>query len=476
MLKPISIEKEHVKLINLLHYINEQNRWFTIKELSDYLQVADKTVRKYLKLLEDEIPFSWNLIIQKGKGIYLEKPLDESLSFVESQILRKSLNLKICEELVFKKNTIQTLAQKLHLQVSALYPIINRINCDIQSSNLSIKKRPLEIIGREQDIRIFMLRLYANIPNDYWPFPYINKYNIIDLITKVERKLDIQLYTYSKHKLCVLFAISISRLLSRNTIGNVSKLVVVNKDDVHFQAIASIAIELQNSFGVTLNETEISFLSFALLLSLGNSITTDSSTTLTSFAKALMPLAKEITKVIENKLQIGVDYNEPFLTYVVLIIKKALDKNFIQHFNYNVQFINNVQKRHSNTFQTIKECINNLNYTVKSHFDCYEISLLTMHFETQRLLFKSTTKKLYVYTSQGCIHRSYISALLEKRYHGFIKVIKDARINPKYETLQEMGVDVIISNVNLPIKNIPIVQISDFPTERDFDEIKKFIQ
>lgn len=163
MLTPISIEKEHIRLINLLHFINEQNRWFTIKELSDYLQVADKTVRKYLKLLEDEIPPSWNLLVQKGKGIYLKKPLNESLSFVESKILRKSLNLQICEELVFKKNSMQSLAQKLHLQVGALYPIINQINYDIQSSHLNIKKKTSRNIGK----RTRCPRIYVKVILQY---------------------------------------------------------------------------------------------------------------------------------------------------------------------------------------------------------------------------------------------------------------------------------------------------------------------
>lgn len=104
-----------------------------------------------------------------------------------------------------------------------------------------------------------MLRLYCNIPNDYWPFPYINKQNITDLINKMEKILNVQMYTYSKHKLCVLFAITISRLLSGNTIDNVSGLILVNKNDDHYKTVASITSELQNSFGVTLHETEISF-------------------------------------------------------------------------------------------------------------------------------------------------------------------------------------------------------------------------
>ncbi|MRS11404.1 toxin, partial [Bacillus anthracis] len=69
----------------------------------------------------------------------------------------------------------------------------------------------------------------------------------------------------------------------------------------------------------------------------------------------------------------------------------------------------------------------------------------------------------------------YISALLEKRYNGLIKIVRNTIINLTNESLQDMEIDIIISNVNLPIKNIPIVQISEFPTERDFHEIKKII-
>ncbi|HDR3937318.1 TPA: helix-turn-helix domain-containing protein, partial [Bacillus anthracis] len=80
-----------------------------------------------IELLKEEVMESWSLTIEKGKGVYLEKPLNESLSLVESRILRKSLVLKICEELIFKKNTIHSLSQKLHLQPSSLYTTINKL-------------------------------------------------------------------------------------------------------------------------------------------------------------------------------------------------------------------------------------------------------------------------------------------------------------------------------------------------------------
>ncbi|OXM07903.1 toxin (plasmid) [Bacillus anthracis] len=153
-------------------------------------------------------------------------------------------------------------------------------------------------MGREQDVRVFMLSLYCSIPGDYWPFPYINKLNLLDLITKLEKILNVQLYPYSKHTLCVLFAITISRLLLGNTIDNVSGFILVNKNDDHYKTVACIiSMSYKPHFGVRLSETELSFLAVAFFLSFGNSITTDSHKNgLSSYKQTFMPFAKEITK------------------------------------------------------------------------------------------------------------------------------------------------------------------------------------
>ncbi|OXM07902.1 regulator (plasmid) [Bacillus anthracis] len=153
-----------------------------------------------------------------------------------------------------------------------------------------------------------------------------------------------------------------------------------------------------------------------------------------------------------------------------------LDKCFIQYYNYNIQFVRYIERRHSNTFHIIQDCIGTLVYSVYSHFDCYDISLLTMLFETQRMLFQNTkVKRVYLYNSYSFIHRDYISALLEEGFNGVIEIVGNAILNLTYEWLQKKNVDIIISNVKLAIKDIPVVQISDFPTDRDFSEIKKLL-
>lgn len=96
-----------------------------------------------------------------------------------------------------------------------------------------------------------------------------------------------------------------------------------------------------------------------------------------------------------------------------------------------------------------------------------------MHFETQRMLFKNNPKKIYVYTSQGCIHREYISALLEKRYNGLIKIVRNTIINLTNESLQDMEIDIIISNVNLPIKIYLLYKFRNFLQKEIFMKSKR---
>lgn len=475
MINQIPIEKELVRRIELIRYINYQNRWFTVKELANYMQVADQTIRKDIELLEDEIPMSWKIIIQKGKGVYLEKPLNEPLDFVHSKILRNSLVLKICEELAFKKNTIPLLAQKFHFNTSSFYTMINQIHNKLKVFNLAVQKRPLEISGREQDVRTFMLNLYCNTISEYWPFPYINKLMILDIITKLENRFEIKLYQNAKYKLCVMFGITISRLLSGKTIQQTSDFISVDKNGECYKAFASIAEELRSIFGVILHENELSFLEVSFLLSIDHQAMLNHSRKSCSCKKTFMPLAKKIIREIELKLQLGIDYDEEFIMYVVSIIHRVSNKFIVQNYDHNVQFVKYIEKKHSDTFNIIRDYVNTLEYSVKSQFDAYDIALLTLHFETKRITHNVEAKKVYVYNSQSCIHRKYIAALLKKKYGNLIEIIEQDIVNLTNETIQDLNVDFVISNVKLNLKDIIVVQISEFPTERELCGIKKLL-
>ncbi|HDR3937162.1 TPA: hypothetical protein QCO89_005513, partial [Bacillus anthracis] len=73
------------------------------------------------------------------------------------------------------------------------------------------------------------------------------------------------------------------------------------------------------------------------------------------------------------------------------------------------------------------------------------------------------------------IHQNYITALLKEAFKGVIEIVEKDTLNLTYEGLQKKNVDIIISNVKLEIKDIPVVQISDMPTDKELSKIKKLL-
>ncbi|HDZ1706702.1 TPA: hypothetical protein RRX98_005647, partial [Bacillus anthracis] len=70
---------------------------------------------------------------------------------------------------------------------------------------------------------------------------------------------------------------------------------------------------------------------------------------------------------------------------------------------------------------------------------------------------------------------NYITALLKEAFKGVIEIVEKDTLNLTYEGLQKKNVDIIISNVKLEIKDIPVVQISDMPTDKELSKIKKLL-
>ncbi|RDV54545.1 PRD domain-containing protein [Bacillus anthracis] len=169
------------------------------------------------------------------------------------------------------------------------------------------------------------------------------------------------------------------------------------------------------------------------------------------------------------------NYDEEFLIHLVAIIKRMLNKCFIKNYNYNIQLVRYIESKHSNTFQIIKGYMDTLVYSVKSKFDDYDIALLTMLFETKRMSQNTKVKRVYLYNSYSFIHQNYITALLKEAFKGVIEIVEKDTLNLTYEGLQKKNVDIIISNVKLEIKDIPVVQISDMPTDKELSKIKKLL-
>lgn len=83
-------------------------------------------------------------------------PTDDSYDYCVSKILTDSIELTVLEKIFFEEtHSYLSLAEELFLSESTFRRIIAQLNARLDFFNITIKTRPLRIIGEERLIRLF---------------------------------------------------------------------------------------------------------------------------------------------------------------------------------------------------------------------------------------------------------------------------------------------------------------------------------
>ncbi len=232
--------KKHV----ILNHMLGKNSYSTSEELSKLIKVSPRTVMRYIKDINSLIKrFNAEIVSAKGLG-YLLQISEKKKSEVKEMLLNlskekfddtdESREEKIIKSLLNeKKNTPEKLGSALNLSPARIVQLIDVIRKRISEYDLDLvskKDSGLTIIGRESDIRTFMLDtlLYKSDEKLEVFFGNLSLNEINEVKRIIQKNLveqDLFISDFDFKLFCLELLIALSQSKKNKEIGNESSVI-----------------------------------------------------------------------------------------------------------------------------------------------------------------------------------------------------------------------------------------------------------
>ncbi|PHG59743.1 BglG family transcription antiterminator [Bacillus toyonensis] len=470
---------------HLIQILIQDKQWHTLIELSVKLKCSIKTVRRDLLFLKGLLPIDWNLIISKGKGVYIEKPLKEdynSLLFCINQFKFEPL-IQILQHLFIQDiQKVQDIAEKLYIQNSAVYQHLNKVEKYLQKFDLQLEKKPLRIEGNEIHIIFMFYDLFFNVYDPYkWPFEYASKDILLEYITDIEKKIKIQLYPIYKRKFIYFLAVLLHRKKQGYTFSLSPIFVKRIQETSFYKKIAVIADSIE---GQDLQIED--FIIITIIINCSEYIYVDE-----AFCKKEMlqdfhqekslayKYAKEFIYMLERSFKISLINDSEFTFLLLQHLKKTVYR--YQIFS-NIQppaslDINIIKKKYPNTFQSVSQVYHEWvqNYNISLKVWEADIAIVTIQLEGTGMLMQNEYTNVGLYTDGNMIWNRYIQGILRMKFGNKLEFFSPEMKTLINSTDNNLNFSFLITTYPIDNVDIPIIKISLPPTERDLEEIENLV-
>lgn len=161
------LDKYHYRQLFILDRLHESDSWVTSKELSQELNVSERTITEDFAKINQL--WGQNILLECSKYLgYKLNNLPRSIEFIiKSDILLDTVPIQFIELLFFKPNkNITFYANELHISTSTLYRYLTMINDSMKEYNLEIRNHLTTYYlfsYNELSLRVFMTNFFQHI-------------------------------------------------------------------------------------------------------------------------------------------------------------------------------------------------------------------------------------------------------------------------------------------------------------------------
>ncbi|MGX7115580.1 helix-turn-helix domain-containing protein [Enterococcus termitis] len=188
---PIFDKGTRIKM-DILTTIGNTSVWFSSEKLSMTIDIEKKTILKYCReLAVDATNFNngITILINKSKGVFLEKKDELSLVSFKLFIIENTLAIKLMKRLLFNQPcSLAQLEQELFISESTIRRKIRTFKSVIAEHNITIayKNNNYILTGDEAQIRMYaLMSFWITYKGNTWPFPMIDEKKMIRTIDKL---------------------------------------------------------------------------------------------------------------------------------------------------------------------------------------------------------------------------------------------------------------------------------------------------
>lgn len=462
------------RTIDILKILSEKNDWITIKDISEQLNVSEKTIHDNLKYIREDL--SDKVVIESSniRGIRtIDFPVNIFLE-VQSHILFSSISIKFILKVLEKPHhDLNYYSEELHVSRSTLYRTIPVINEFFTQYGVEIhRERSLySIIGKDEYTcrRFFTTFIYE--VNEYKTNPFIP-----DIWKDFYRERIFNLYTLNKE------------IISDIQLGYYSIFY-------HFSSIreqTGFPLDTPPDFKgkiLPLDTTDY----FDLYNSNNQQLPTDTMLLIeqsicihrhTMFAKTDKFYIRETHQFINNiynTFQIPDDEKKKILVDFLVDLCINIDYFGIPYHFFNDRFTSfsyQIKNDHALVHKTLSHLIDLFAKKTKLDFSIYYNHLIYLFVVTiPGVLQANIHKPLLFVSNYSEEHSDFMSNMIQRQLGispSLFSNSKSIHLNQLSNT-NISDYQVVISNLDLGSVDYPSILVNDFPTKKDILHIKKFL-
>ncbi|MBC1531186.1 HTH domain-containing protein [Listeria booriae] len=412
------LEKNLGRYVNILKILSERSGWFSCHFLAKKLNCSEKTVRRNIQEMNSQFPINWFIQSEVRKGVQLQKPMNESIYPIYRRFFQNTITYQILEAIYYEKHhNVTEIAEDLFISVPVAYKLINMLEKNLATLQLSISKKPIKLVGDEENVRLFYYYIFSDIGDYNAFFPEDELKRIVHYVQQIEAQEKITLSPAEQHWIIRVFFNHVP--ITFEQAENIGQTMLETK------TFLSLIQELEHEFGIDLQHD---------------------------------PLFLDM--MIQN-----VEYEHvPNLKHDYLFLQDHRMQEFILE-NY------------FNTYLQVKKIYNYFD----AQSAIYQIGTTrnimdTVIFMITKKVYALTQKAkvCVLVTSRGDIWSNFLKTLIENHFGSRI-VIREVSSIFKIDASIWKDADFIIADFDFKYNHVPNIIIDPIPSQRDFENIERFL-
>lgn len=210
-------------ILSILSIISEKNEWYTIHDISNHLNVVERTIQRYILQLNDSIN-EFNdqvkekdrlfLRYEKYKGVHLETPKGQGLRLFKHLVLEQDETFMMLKHIFFEEfESVTKYALDHYISESKVRKSLKKIRQYLKRYQLSLSNISFKITGEEKNIRLltYYVMWYGFKTND-WPFKQLSQEKLYKMVDYSNDKLGINVTKTQRKQLTYMLGVNLFRL------------------------------------------------------------------------------------------------------------------------------------------------------------------------------------------------------------------------------------------------------------------------
>ncbi|SPT76085.1 MULTISPECIES: helix-turn-helix domain-containing protein [Bacillus cereus group] len=469
---------------NILNHLVSEDRWFPMNELSQKLNCSVKTVQRDLVYLQKNLPDKWYLKNNKHTGVRLYKPFNSSIENINYLYIRHTLLFKTLD--ILMNNNVgsnSVLAEKLYIQNKKVKKNLKEVELYLNQYKLSLKRRPLRISGNNMSILLMYHKLYLDAYNDEeWPFKDFNQEPYIEFFKEVEKFKKSKYCKEATKEISFFIALYLKRkyrgysiLLKHWQIKQIEK----SNDYIHLKGVIQ---KIFQTYNVQLSTVDITFIISIINHSKYTCTKQSYIKSIQSVTKPTCPFVEQFIRDLEKAFKLELLNDTKFIKVLNKILTpfNKIDDWIFSNHNNNHPLITYIKKSHSSIFFIISKELTNLKNTydkfnIPLNISIHNIILLTMYIATKKMDLKRKNPQVILYTKEGEYWKLYLQVFFSLTFKKTFDFLDISLENITQIHIEYSNISCIITDTSVECEHIPVILISSVPTQRNLEEIQKFL-